>query len=155
MRLILIRPEHFLFGHFHSFHSSCVCVCGKNRVVRGRWAGSLSCDTDDSEGGQRKRSWSRFENCQLRILLELLLCFVFIIHYICRKNCARLRAQTKLIYKMLVSLCSCLLFLLLLLLVAIAVASAVSKCLFVQQINWIIVRASNSIYCCLRCLMVF
>lgn len=40
-------------------------------------------------------------------------------------------------------------------LVVIVVASAVSKCLFVQQLNWIVVRTSDSIYCSLRGLMVF
>lgn len=37
MRLILIRPEHFVFGLFHSFHSSCVCVwcVVRRRVSRG------------------------------------------------------------------------------------------------------------------------
>lgn len=56
----------------------CVCVCVlRIKSYGGGWAGSPSCDADDSEGGQRKRSWSRFENCQLRILLELLWCFCF------------------------------------------------------------------------------
>lgn len=97
MRLILISSEHFVFGLFHSFiHYVCVCVC----KLEGGEEGSLSCHNDDSvsEGGQRKRSWKHFENCQLRILLELFFGLVFIVFYTCRKSCNRLRAPTKLIY---------------------------------------------------------